>query len=195
MPDRPHPRRSFERLGDVCRHADLLPDAARRCCWRPAIMLAALLFVFGASGGAMDVAMNAHGVAVERVLVRSASSCCTAAGVSAGSSRRVCGRMPLVPTRGWRACRVALVTGAAVDHEAAGERLELVWRRGAACRPRAPCPDHGLCLLAMRRRARSATGADLPPSRRRGERGGGGDGIHRLLPRDGRRASRRRLPQ
>src|SRR4029077_17568522 len=30
--------------------------------------LAALLFVFGASGGAMDVSMNAHGVAVEREL-------------------------------------------------------------------------------------------------------------------------------
>ncbi len=33
-------------------------------------MLAATLFVFGASGGAMDVAMNAHGVAVERELGR-----------------------------------------------------------------------------------------------------------------------------
>ncbi len=33
-------------------------------------MLAATLFVFGASGGAMDVAMNAHGVAVERELQR-----------------------------------------------------------------------------------------------------------------------------
>ncbi|MGZ4379838.1 MAG: MFS transporter [Gaiellaceae bacterium] len=32
--------------------------------------LGATLFVFGASGGAMDVAMNAHGVAVERVLQR-----------------------------------------------------------------------------------------------------------------------------
>jgi predicted MFS family arabinose efflux permease len=32
------------------------------------IMLGAILFVFGASNGAMDVAMNAHGVAVERVL-------------------------------------------------------------------------------------------------------------------------------
>ncbi len=31
-------------------------------------MLGAILFVFGASGGAMDVAMNAHGVAVEREL-------------------------------------------------------------------------------------------------------------------------------
>jgi predicted MFS family arabinose efflux permease len=31
-------------------------------------MLAAILFVFGASSGAMDVAMNAHGVAVEREL-------------------------------------------------------------------------------------------------------------------------------
>ena len=33
-------------------------------------MLAATLFVFGASGGAMDVSMNAHGVAVERELHR-----------------------------------------------------------------------------------------------------------------------------
>ena len=33
-------------------------------------VLAATLFVFGASGGAMDVAMNAHGVAVERELGR-----------------------------------------------------------------------------------------------------------------------------
>ena len=31
-------------------------------------MLAAILFVFGASNGAMDVSMNAHGVAVEREL-------------------------------------------------------------------------------------------------------------------------------
>ena len=31
-------------------------------------MLGAILFVFGASNGAMDVAMNAHGVAVEREL-------------------------------------------------------------------------------------------------------------------------------
>ncbi len=31
-------------------------------------MLAAILFVFGASNGAMDVSMNAHGVAVERLL-------------------------------------------------------------------------------------------------------------------------------
>src|SRR5665213_521812 len=29
-------------------------------------MLAAILFIFGASNGAMDVSMNAHGVAVER---------------------------------------------------------------------------------------------------------------------------------
>jgi hypothetical protein len=34
------------------------------------VMLSAILFVFGASGGAMDVAMNAHGVAVERTLSR-----------------------------------------------------------------------------------------------------------------------------
>src|SRR6476620_6185373 len=34
------------------------------------IMLSAILFVFGASGGARDVAMNAHGVAVERTLSR-----------------------------------------------------------------------------------------------------------------------------
>ncbi len=33
-------------------------------------MLAAILFVFGATNGAMDVAMNAHGVAVERTLAR-----------------------------------------------------------------------------------------------------------------------------
>jgi fucose permease len=33
-------------------------------------MLAAILFVFGASNGAMDVAMNAHGIAVERQLPR-----------------------------------------------------------------------------------------------------------------------------
>jgi len=33
-------------------------------------MLAATLFLFGASGGSMDVAMNAHGVAVERELGR-----------------------------------------------------------------------------------------------------------------------------
>ena len=33
-----------------------------------AYMLGAILFVFGASSGAMDVAMNAHGVAVEREL-------------------------------------------------------------------------------------------------------------------------------
>jgi len=33
-------------------------------------MLAAILFVFGASNGAMDVSMNAHGVAVERTLAR-----------------------------------------------------------------------------------------------------------------------------
>src|SRR3954452_18707747 len=32
--------------------------------------LAAILFVFGATGGAMDVSMNAHGVAVERDLGR-----------------------------------------------------------------------------------------------------------------------------
>ena len=31
-------------------------------------MLGAILFVFGASNGAMDVSMNAHGVAVERTL-------------------------------------------------------------------------------------------------------------------------------
>src|SRR4051794_7324222 len=31
-------------------------------------MLGAILFVFGASNGAMDVSMNAHGVAVEREL-------------------------------------------------------------------------------------------------------------------------------
>jgi predicted MFS family arabinose efflux permease len=31
-------------------------------------MLAGILFVFGAAGGAMDVSMNAHGVAVERTL-------------------------------------------------------------------------------------------------------------------------------
>ena len=35
-----------------------------------AYMLGAILFVFGASSGAMDVAMNAHGVAVERELAR-----------------------------------------------------------------------------------------------------------------------------
>src|SRR5437868_13132124 len=34
------------------------------------ITLAAILFVFGASGGAMDVSMNAHGIAVERELGR-----------------------------------------------------------------------------------------------------------------------------
>ena len=34
------------------------------------ITLAAILFVFGASGGAMDVSMNAHGVAVEGALGR-----------------------------------------------------------------------------------------------------------------------------
>ncbi len=35
-----------------------------------AYMLAAILFVFGAANGAMDVAMNAHGVAVERSLAK-----------------------------------------------------------------------------------------------------------------------------
>src|SRR4051794_21015255 len=34
------------------------------------VTLGGILFVFGASGGAMDVAMNAHGVAVERELGR-----------------------------------------------------------------------------------------------------------------------------
>ena len=36
----------------------------RRCCW------ALALVVFGAANGAMDVAMNAHGVAVERALAQ-----------------------------------------------------------------------------------------------------------------------------
>jgi predicted MFS family arabinose efflux permease len=35
-----------------------------------AYVLAAILFVFGASSGAMDVSMNAHGVAVERTLLK-----------------------------------------------------------------------------------------------------------------------------
>jgi predicted MFS family arabinose efflux permease len=34
------------------------------------IMLSTILFAFGASGGAMDVSMNAHGVAVERTLTK-----------------------------------------------------------------------------------------------------------------------------
>lgn len=37
-------------------------------------LLALALFLFGAAGGAMDVAMNAHGVAVERRLARSVMS-------------------------------------------------------------------------------------------------------------------------
>ena len=50
-------------------------------------MLALILFVFGASNGAMDVAMNAHGVAIQES-AQAGRSCrpFTAAGASADSS-------------------------------------------------------------------------------------------------------------
>ena len=64
---RPHPRpppsASVTRAGD----ARLLPDAAAAAaCDEPVSCSAAILFVFGASNGAMDVSMNAHGVALQR---------------------------------------------------------------------------------------------------------------------------------
>ncbi len=51
-------------------------------------MLGAILFVFGLANGAMDVAMNGHGVAVERSLGSRSCPRSTAAGASAGSPPR-----------------------------------------------------------------------------------------------------------
>ena len=165
------------------------------------IMLAGILFVFGASGGAMDVSMNAHGVAVERELGRPIMSSLhggwsvggflaaglVAIAVAAGVDPRL--ESLFVGVALWvGALWITAQLGSASAPLRGGERVRLALARGAPDRRSVlPGDDDG----GRHRRL----GRDLPPPRRRCERGCGGDGVHRLLPRDGRRAPRRRSPQ
>ena len=196
--DRPYPRRPLERLGDARRHADLLPDVAA-----------------AAAGDEPDHARRdpvrlrgerrGDGCLDERTRRRSR----TRAGqtdhvvaawwlergrVPLGGSGRDCSRGGSRPAAGEPVRRGCAVGGRAVDHWAAGERIgpfrsgEQV-RAALACRAPdrrtvLPGDDDGGCDRRLER--------DLPPSRRRRERRGGGYRVYRLLPRDGRRAPRRR---
>ena len=76
--------------------------------------LGAILFVFGASNGAMDVAMNAHGVAVERQLRKPILSSLHGGWslggfAGAGLGRSHCRRRSRPAT--WRACSSASRSG------------------------------------------------------------------------------------
>ena len=117
-------------------------------------MLGAILFVFGAVNGAMDVSMNAHGVAVERELPQPIMSSLhggwSVGGFVACGPRR--GRRPRRgSTRAWRACSSASRSGwRALDHLAAGDRVGPLrggQRVRAAVARRAP--DRRLCFLVM----------------------------------------------
>ena len=105
------------------------------------VMLAAILFVFGASNGAMDVSMNAHGVAVERALGRPIMSSLHG-GWSVGgflSAGLVAVAAAAGSTRGSRACS----SGSRSGSRRCGSRrvwgaCRLIPRRGAGSRcPRA----------------------------------------------------------
>jgi len=127
-------------------------------------MLAAILFVFGASNGAMDVSMNAHGVAVERTLARPIMSSLhggwsSADSPSAGSS--------LSPRRRGRPRVESLVVGVVLWLAALWITRRL-WSSSATRRGKRVCAalacrdvDRRLCFLVMMTEARSATGADL----------------------------------
>ncbi len=162
------------------------------------IMLAAILFGFGASGGAMDVSMNAHGVAVERELGRPIMSSLHG-GWSVGGFLSA-GLVVIVAAAGVDPRLESLLVGVAlwvaalwITNRLGSVSTHSKARSGlrAALAPRAP--DRRTVLPgdddggSDRRLER-----DLPPSRRRRERRGGRDGIHRLRTRDGRRAPRRR---
>ena len=162
------------------------------------IMLAAILFVFGASGGAMDVSMNAHGVAVERELGRpimsslhggwSVGGFLSAGLVAIAAAAGVDPRLEslLVGVALWVAALwITGRLGRGSARSEAGKRVRAALARRAADRRTVlPGDDDGGRDRRLER--------DLPPSRRRRERCCGGDRVHRLLPRDGRRAPRRR---
>ena len=146
----------------------------------------------------MDVAMNAHGVAVERELGRPIMSSLhggwsvggfLAAGlVAIAAAAGVDPRLEslLVGVALWVAALwITTRLGERDDPFRGEERVRAALARRAPDRRTVlPGDDDGGSDRRLER--------DLPPSRRRRERRGGGDGIHRLLPRDGRRAPRRR---
>ena len=108
------------------------------------IMLAAILFVFGASNGAMDVAMNAHGVAVERTLVE-ADHVLAPRRLERRRLRllRAWSRSPLrrESTRGWRAWSSVSRSGCPRSGSPAGwgaHRPSPRREAGSRC-PLAPC--------------------------------------------------------
>ena len=118
-------------------------------------MLGAILFVFGASNGAMDVSMNAHGVAVERELAE-ADHVLAARRLEprrlrrrrARRDRRRGGSRPATREPGRR--RRALA-GGALDHPPAGQRIGPLRRQepGSRCLSRAVMLIGGLCFLVM----------------------------------------------
>ena len=160
--------------------------------------LAAILFVFGASGGAMDVSMNAHGVAVERELGRpimsslhggwSVGGFLSAGLVAIAASAGVDPRLEslLVGVALWVAALwITGRLGKRIGRFQGGERV----RAALACR----AADRGTVLPRDDDGGRDRRlERDLPPSRRWRERRGRGDSVHRFLPRDGCRAPRRR---
>ena len=161
------------------------------------IMLAAILFVFGASGGAMDVAMNAHGVAVERELGRPIMSSLhggwSVGGFLSAGLVAIAAAAGVDPRLESLLAGVALWVAALWITTAAGERVG-AFRGGERVRAAVACraPDRRTVLPGDDDGGRDRRlERDLPPSQRRRERRCGGDGVHRLLPRDGRRAARR----
>ena len=117
-------------------------------------MLAAILFVFGASGGAMDVSMNAHGVVVERELGRPIMSSLhggwSVGGFLSAGLVAIAAAAGVDPRLESLLVGVALVGRRTVDHRSAREVSAGSKSGNAFALPsRAVLLIGGLCFLAM----------------------------------------------
>ena len=106
-------------------------------------MLAGILFVFGATGGAMDVSMNAHGVAVERTLTKSSNQDDARCRGAMGACDARTQGAPIVPSIGATEDAAARVHSAARRHS----------RHSDSSSKAKPLPPRGRRRREPRRRA------------------------------------------
>ena len=163
--------------------------------------LGAILFVFGAANGAMDVSMNAHGVAVERELGRPIMSSLhggwSVGGFLSAGLAALAGAAGIDP-RAWAAgVGVALwLVSALYLTRRLGSASTHSESAGFALPSRGVILIGALCFLAMVDRGRDRRlERDLPAREPRLEHGRRRDRLHGLQRRDGRRPARRRLAQ
>ena len=164
------------------------------------VALGAILFVFGAVNGSMDVAMNAHGVAVERDLGKPIMSSLhggwsvggfVAAGLSAAAG--VAGADPRVLALG---IGVALWLFALVVTARLGEASTHSAGSGFALPARGVVLIGVLCFLAMTTEGAIGDWSGIYLRENLGSSSAAAaTGLRRLLARDGDRPARRRLGQ